>query len=97
MSAKVALVAGAGGGATGRATVAEPGGGAAHATTWFRRDRAHDRPAWDRAGLLAHAIGPQAVAAVIAVLISDAAALMSGAILPAYGTCRRPDSPSDHN
>jgi NAD(P)-dependent dehydrogenase (short-subunit alcohol dehydrogenase family) len=37
------------------------------------------------AEVMAHAVAPKAIAAVIALLVSDAAAPVSGAILPAYG------------
>jgi NAD(P)-dependent dehydrogenase (short-subunit alcohol dehydrogenase family) len=38
------------------------------------------------AEVMAHAVAPQAIADAIAYLVSDAAAPVSGAILPAYGT-----------
>jgi NAD(P)-dependent dehydrogenase (short-subunit alcohol dehydrogenase family) len=45
--------------------------------------------AWARASLpqevLAHAVSPEAIAEVISFLVSEAAASISGAILPAYG------------
>jgi 3-oxoacyl-[acyl-carrier protein] reductase len=37
------------------------------------------------AEMMTHAVAPEAIAGVIAFLVSDAAAPVSGAILPAYG------------
>ena len=36
--------------------------------------------------MMTHTVAPEAMAGVIAFLVSDAAAPVSGAILPAYGT-----------
>jgi NAD(P)-dependent dehydrogenase (short-subunit alcohol dehydrogenase family) len=47
-------------------------------------DTAKTRP-YLPAELLAHAARPEAIADIIAYLVSDAAALVSGAIVPAYG------------
>ena len=47
-------------------------------------DTAKTRP-YLPADLLAHAVSPQAVADIIAYLVSDAAAPISGAVVPAYG------------
>jgi len=48
-------------------------------------DTAKTRP-YLPADLLAHAVSPQAVADIIAYLVSDAAAPVSGAVVPAYGS-----------
>jgi NAD(P)-dependent dehydrogenase (short-subunit alcohol dehydrogenase family) len=47
-------------------------------------DTAKTRP-YLSADLLAHAVSPQAVADIIVYLVSDAAAPVSGAVVPAYG------------
>ena len=47
-------------------------------------DTAKTRP-YLPADLLAHAVSPEAVADIIAYLVSDAAAPVSGAVVPAYG------------
>ena len=47
-------------------------------------DTAKNRP-YLTPDLLAHAVAPEAVAEIIAYLVSDAAAPVSGAIVPAYG------------
>jgi NAD(P)-dependent dehydrogenase (short-subunit alcohol dehydrogenase family) len=47
-------------------------------------DTAKTRP-YLPADLLAHAVSPEAVADIIAYLVSDAAATVSGAVVPAYG------------
>jgi NAD(P)-dependent dehydrogenase (short-subunit alcohol dehydrogenase family) len=48
-------------------------------------DTAKTRP-YLPADLLAHAVAPQAVADIIAYLVSDAAAPVGGAVVPAYGS-----------
>jgi len=48
-------------------------------------DTAKNRP-YLTPDLLAHAVAPEAVADLIVYLVSDAAAPVSGAIVPAYGT-----------
>ena len=47
-------------------------------------DTPANRPTFP-AEVMAHAVAPEAIAEVIAFLVSDAAAPVSGAILPAYG------------
>jgi NAD(P)-dependent dehydrogenase (short-subunit alcohol dehydrogenase family) len=47
-------------------------------------DTARNKAAFPKE-LLAHAVAPEAIAEVVAFLVSDAAAPISGAILPAYG------------
>jgi hypothetical protein len=47
-------------------------------------DTARNRP-YLTPDLLAHAAAPEAVADIIVYLVSDAAALVSGAVVPAYG------------
>jgi NAD(P)-dependent dehydrogenase (short-subunit alcohol dehydrogenase family) len=48
-------------------------------------DTAKNRP-YLTPDLLAHAVAPEAVADIIVYLVSDAAAPVSGAIVPSYGT-----------
>ena len=48
-------------------------------------DTANNRAAFPKE-VLAHAVAPEAIAEVVAFLVSEAAAPISGAILPAYGT-----------
>jgi hypothetical protein len=59
------------------AVVAGAGGALGHATTVTL--------ATFPAEMIAHAVAPGAIADAIAFLVSDAAAPVSGAILPAYG------------
>jgi NAD(P)-dependent dehydrogenase (short-subunit alcohol dehydrogenase family) len=47
-------------------------------------DTARARAAFPKE-VLAHAVAPEAIAEVVAFLVSEAAAPISGAILPAYG------------
>jgi hypothetical protein len=47
-------------------------------------DNAKNRP-YLTPELLAHAVAPRAIADIIVYLVSDAAAPVSGAVVPAYG------------
>jgi hypothetical protein len=47
-------------------------------------DNAKNRP-YLPPDLLAHAVAPRAIADIIVYLVSDAAAPVSGAVVPAYG------------
>jgi NAD(P)-dependent dehydrogenase (short-subunit alcohol dehydrogenase family) len=79
VSAKVAIVAGAGGALGHATTVTLAAGGLTVVAVDRNEDALRDLP---------RAVAPEAIAGVIAFLVSDAATPVSGAILPACGAWR---------
>jgi hypothetical protein len=79
MSERVAIVAGAGG-EFGRATAEELAAGGFTQQLGTAKNRPYLTP-----NMLAHGVAPEAVAGIIVYFVSDAAAPVSGAVVPAYG------------